>query len=147
MFSAIPIPYKLAGGLLLILGVFGAGYYKGYSGQHDELTSYKAQVTQTAADQKAAAIAKDKQNEEITNNIVQTWKSDHDRLSAVIAGMRNTDGRSAVSQTADSKQGNDDIIAFEGGTCSRSFYNKALDAELLLETWQEWALEHGITVE
>jgi hypothetical protein len=140
-----PTVLKGLGILLLLGGVFGAGWWRGYSGEHDKLTTYTVQVTQQGKDQAAQTLLKDMQNEEATRSIAQTWKTDHDRLVANNDWLRNhPNGSGPMPQTIDGQPGNADVVAIEGGTCTRTFYFKALDAEQLLEAWQAWAVAHSI---
>lgn len=62
-----PTIYKYLGILVVVIGMLGTAYYKGYSKEHDKLVTYQAQVAQAAKDQNAASELKDKQNKEQAN--------------------------------------------------------------------------------
>lgn len=138
--------YMAAATAVLVL-LLGIAVKYGIS-EHDALVTYTAQVAQVQKDNAAAQLVRNKTNEEITGNIALGWKSDHDRLTAALNGMRKpaNSGVGAGAGATDSYAGNDAVPTIEGGTCAKAFYDKALNAELLLETWQAWGLAHNLKV-
>lgn len=75
MFGALPIAYRLLGGLVLLAGVFLGGVFLGYRGPHNALVTLKSQVAQEAADQARAAQARDAENERVKKEITDDYQT------------------------------------------------------------------------
>lgn len=141
----MPIPYKYLAVLGVALAIFGAGWYSGYSPQHDKLTAYKAEVAQAAKSQQIANAEKEKEHDAQTVYVANSYDAYYKQL---IARLRDTQRRSSgVPQVASGPQGADGAEQELSRACQGSqFYANALEDALKLQHWQEWAARQRIPV-
>ena len=145
-----PTIYKYLGILVVVLGMLGAAYYRGYAGEHDKFVTFKAQVDQQAQDQNRIAKEKDAQNEAQTLAVADAYTADNNRLSAALEQLRKSTNRfSQLPKNADSSKGANETIGQSGGIagCTQEFYANALEDALTLQKWQEWAERLNLPVE
>lgn len=141
----MPILYKYLALLGVALAIFGAGWYSGYSPQHDKLVSYKAQVAQAAKDQEIAVKAKEKEHDAQTAYVADSYSNYYQQL---LTRLRDAQRRSSgLPQTASGPQGADGTQQELSRACQGSqFYSNALEDALKLQHWQEWAARQNIPV-
>jgi hypothetical protein len=144
-----PLVLKYGAYALVVIGIFGVGYWKGYAPEHDKLISFQAKVTQEANDQNAAAKRKDAENETQTLAVANAYTVDNNRLRAALEQLRkSTNSFSKLPKAADGSQGSDGAKQELSGTCQGSeFYANALEDALKLQKWQEWAERLNLSVE
>ena len=150
MLNLIPTPYRILAGLAVLLIACGSAYFAGWSGQHDLLVTYRAQVAQAAAAQAAQSHQKDLENEQQTKTVADAYRADADRLRTNLERLRKqspTGGR-AVSPFAIRTKSPDAAPGEQRGACEGSeFYANALSDALMLKDWQEWAIRQRLPVE
>lgn len=66
MFSVIPLPYKIAAALFLLVTVFGAGYMKGNARAEAEIAAF-------AAEQNAKVAELERKNAEISSTVITKY--------------------------------------------------------------------------
>lgn len=150
MLNLIPMPYRILGGLAVFLIACGTSYFYGWSGQHDLLIAYRAEVAQAAASQAAQSHQKDVENEAQTQAAAIAYSADADRLNAALERMRkqSSAGGRTVSQFALSAKSLDAATGEQRGACEGSeFYVNALNDALTVKSWQEWAIRQRLPVE
>jgi len=75
-----PNPYLILGAVVIVIGAFFGGYYKGYSAEHEKLLAFKAQVEAEAEKQKVHNESVVKQQELITEGVKNEYTA---RISAI----------------------------------------------------------------
>ena len=100
MFGIDQTVAKIIGGILLVLGLIGFGYYQGYSNQKEKFDAYKAEV-QAAADQQAKETAQiNAKNEKLFKETKDAYNAQLSSLRAYY-GMRSNQSSGTLSgQTA-----------------------------------------------
>jgi hypothetical protein len=81
LFSLVPAVYRWVALLLLVVALFGYGYYKGRVAGEVRLEAFVAKVEAEGAAALARAAEKARKQQEITNGIVEAWN----RSSADVA--------------------------------------------------------------
>lgn len=148
-----PIPtflYKYIGLALIAVGIFGAGYYKGFSGEHNKYITFQAQVTQAVQDQNVATKKKDAENDAQTLAVANAYSDYANRLNAALERLRNSNRNngSKLPPTTKSPQSPDGTSQELSGACKGSqFYANALEDAMKLQLWQDWAKRLNLEVQ
>lgn len=86
MFGLILSPFaKILGVIVLILAIFGAGYYKGYASEKDKFNQYKAEVEAEIRTQEAVNANIIKRQDIITEGINNEYQTKLNRLKSAYA--------------------------------------------------------------
>lgn len=133
MFNFIFTPVgKLLGVGLVAVAVFGYGYYKGYSSEHEKFLAYKAQIVAQVEQQEALNKSIAKQQEIKTEGIVNEYKA---RLAALRSGASRMQYNTNTLQLPEAKgtQGTFTAPSYE------VLVGQCLETTLMLTSLQEWA--------
>jgi hypothetical protein len=79
------LPYKLIAGLVGVLILVSGAYYKGYSGEHEKLITYQAQVTAIGKAQIAQNKIIEAKQQEASDHAASTLKTTSDSIHAYYA--------------------------------------------------------------
>ena len=86
MFGLILSPFaKILGVIVLILAIFGAGYYKGYASEKDKFNQYKAEVEAEIRTQEAVNANIIKRQDIITEGINNEYQTKLNRFKSAYA--------------------------------------------------------------
>jgi predicted alpha-1,6-mannanase (GH76 family) len=86
MFGLILSPFaKILGVIVLILAIFGVGYYKGYASEKDKFNQYKAEVEAEIRTQEAVNANIIKRQDIITEGINNEYQTKLNRLKSSYA--------------------------------------------------------------
>ena len=99
----IPLPYKLGGIVLAVMSIFCIGAYEGYSHEHAKFEEYQKQVAIVAEVQKQKVEQEKKQDEQISNNVVNGYRNALDSLHNFYT---SSSGVSSVSKATEGANGN-----------------------------------------
>jgi len=139
---------------LAIAGIFGAGWYKGYSGQHDKLVTYRAQVkslgkaqtkaTEAANDRVQAAATQATQDIQYATTSISGYYRDHP-----VVRVRNTcaSGSTLPIPTSDTRTV-DDTTAADNASAYVSPYDpeEVEQVAARLDGLQKLLIKDGVTV-
>lgn len=87
MFILNPLYKYLAIGVA-VLGLFGVGYYKGYSAEKERFDAFKAEIEAQYKAQELINNAKKKQQETISKSIRSEYEAKLNSLKSFYGGMR-----------------------------------------------------------
>ena len=129
-----PNPYLILGALLVVIGAFFGGYYKGYSAEHEKLLAFKAQVEAEAEKQKAHNESVVKQQELITEGVKNEYTA---RISAIHTYytrrvQQPSAGGGNVSSVSKPSPGTD------GSTSDPEFVGRCAETTAQLTALQAW---------
>lgn len=158
----IPLPYKIIAALALALSLVAAGYWRGYSNQHDALVSYRVQVAAAAAAQAQTAKIQEGKNDANTRTVSTNYASDSEHLGAVLGRLHKPAasrpgslpgaavnpgivGASGVQQ-AGTGQGACDESADDPCLVGRGIFDAAMKDALAWGAVQDWVVRVGIPV-
>lgn len=87
MFGLILSPFtKILGAIVIVLAIFGVGYYKGYASEKDKFNQYKAEVEAQIRTQEAVNANIIKRQDIITEGITNEYQAKLNRLKSGYAG-------------------------------------------------------------
>lgn len=134
---------KIIAVVLLVSGIFTAGYFFGWRSNHDDVVSLTSSLQQAAKDQAAAVKAKEIENDQTTMAVANSYSSELNSLQHT-----NTSNKpSRVSQTTQHTSTTPSTNGERSGTCEGTvFYNNALKCELQLKWIREWVSTEHIPV-
>ncbi len=156
------LPYKILGALALALALVGAGYWKGYSGQHDALVAYRAQIATAAAIQIQTVKTQEVKNDTNTQAVAKNYAADSRSLDVVLNGLRKPSSNHASSlsgiaihpvgtgapviQPGGTRQGNCDESADDPCLIKRGIFDSAMRDAQAWEAVQDWLVREEIPV-
>ena len=87
MFGLILSPFtKILGAIVIVLAIFGVGYYNGYASEKDKFNQYKAEVEAQIRTQEAVNANIIKRQDIITEGITNEYQAKLNRLKSGYAG-------------------------------------------------------------
>jgi len=98
MFGIDTIAARIIGGILLVLGLFGFGYYQGHSAVQAKFDTYKAEVQAAALAQEQKAKETDAKNKKLFEETKNAYNTQLASLRAYYQ-LRNNQGGSTLSGT------------------------------------------------
>lgn len=107
MFGLNPLILKWGGVVLIVLAVFGFGYYKGYDNQKQKFDAYKAEVVAAAEAQSKESAKVDAKNTKLFKDAQNAYNTSLANLRAYYS-MRNGKGGSAVPEISSTTAGVND---------------------------------------
>lgn len=162
MIPIIPLPYKLLGAFALAMALVAVGYWKGYSGQHDALVTYRAEVATAAAVQVQSAKTKEVKNDTSTETVAAHYAVNSGNLNAVLDGLRKPSSNHASNlsgiaihsgiagasgvQPAGTGQGACDESADDPCLIERGIFDSAMKDAQAWEAVQDWLVREEIPV-
>ena len=140
---------------LLLAGVFGAGWWKGYSGEHEKLITLTAQVEATGKAQNTQTKIADAKNKEQANEadknirIATDGIADYYRAHPVVRVRDACPGRSTLPEAADHPGGVDDTPASVDASAYVSPYDPEQVEQIAarLDGLQKLLIKDGVAVE
>jgi hypothetical protein len=129
--------------------IFLAGFGIGWSIEHDKLTSYKATVVATGHAQELVTKQKEKENDEQTKLIADSYSTAVLNLRAKLDRLQHsrTGGGSVSKATNDSKGINETGEEPSRACQSTEFYGNAVEDAQQIEFIHNWVIREGIPVE
>src|SRR5271169_4949417 len=79
---SLPWYYKVLGAVVILAAVYGGGYYRGYSGEHDKFVSFEQSVKDEGTAQAVAARARDLANEQQKKESADEYQKNLDDTNA-----------------------------------------------------------------
>lgn len=73
LWSVVPVGYRVLVYVGILLCVYGAGWYNGFSGEHDRYVAYEASVKAAAAAQERAVEKQTEEQNEQTKQVATTY--------------------------------------------------------------------------
>jgi hypothetical protein len=132
MFDFIFSPFaKLFGIGVITVGIFGIGYYKGYSSEHEKFVEYKAAIATQIAAQDALNQSIAKQQQIKTEGIINEYKA---KLIALRSGSNRMQYDTSTMQLPQTK-------GTQGTIAAPSYpvlVGQCLETTLMLTSLQEW---------
>lgn len=133
MFDFIFSPFaKLFGIGIIAVGIFGVGYYKGYSTEHEKFLDYKAEVKAQVRTQELIAENKAKQEQIKTEGIINEYKA---KLIALRSGSNRMQHNNPSTLQLPETKGT------QGAFTAPSYpvlVGQCLETTLMLTSLQEW---------
>lgn len=158
MFSLIPLPYKLIGVGILVIGLFGCGYWRGYTNEHIKFVAYESQVKAQGEMQANLNKQKEIENDRQTQQVAQDYAATTNELHNQLERLRNLyAGGSTVSTVASNSQGLNETgiklprscedTGYDPCEVSRQFFEGALNDANKVEGFQDWVIREHIPVQ
>ena len=98
---------RIIGIIVLIAGLFGAGYYKGYSGEKERFDTFKADLQAQVKAQEAINEATKKQQDIIGKSIRSDYENKLSALKSHYGGVRQQSSSNSLSSIPSSTIGID----------------------------------------
>lgn len=124
---------KIIGIIVLITGLFGVGYYKGYSAEKERFDQFKADLEAQVKAQEAVNESIKKQQDIIGKSIRSDYENKLNALKSYYSGVRQQSSSSALSALSSSTIGLDGKAPNLELACAYSTQQ--------LVSLQEWILE------
>ena len=134
-----PNPYLILGAVVIVIGAFFGGYYKGYANEHEKLLAFKAQVEAEAEKQKVHNESVVKQQELITDGVKNEYETRLAALRAYYARrvQQPSAGGGNVSGVSKPSPGTD------GSTSDPEFVGRCAETTAQLTALQAWIRKQG----
>jgi hypothetical protein len=98
---------RIIGIIVLVAGLFGAGYYKGYSGEKERFDTFKADLQAQVKAQEAINEATKKQQDIIGKSIRSDYENKLSALKSYYGGVRQQSSSNSLSAIPSSTIGID----------------------------------------
>ena len=98
---------RIIGIIVLVAGLFGAGYYKGYSGEKQRFDQFKADLEAQVKAQEAVNESIKKQQDIIGKSIRSDYENKLSALKSYYGGMRQQSSSNGLSSLSNSTIGLD----------------------------------------
>lgn len=143
MLPIIPLPYRIGAAVIIAAVIYGTGYWRGYSGEHDKVLELHALAKAQADETKR----KDAENESTARAVADNFERERAALADALNRMRKSSSGSLPKAT-NSAESTHAASGESSRTCEGStFYEKALKDAQSIGLWQEWAEKNNLPVE
>ena len=140
MGGLIPLPYRIAAGVVFIVAIFAAGYFYGWSGINNNFIAYKSKVDEAGRQQSEQSKQKEIENDRQTKAVEADYLAERTALFGNLERLRvKSAGGGSMPSNADSAKGVNGTAVEQLGDCEGSkFYTNALDDAMKLKWLQSW---------
>lgn len=126
---------KIIGVIVVLGGLFGAGYYKGYSGEKERFDAFKADLEAQVKAQQAINEATKKQQDIIGKSIRSEYEAKLSAIKSYYGGMRQQSSSNSLSAIPNS------TIGFDGKATNLELAGQCAQTTLMLVQLQDWILQ------
>jgi hypothetical protein len=126
---------KIIGVIVLIGALFGAGYYKGYSGEKQRFDTFKADIEAQVKAQEAINEATKKQQDIIGKSIRSDYENKLSALKSYYSGVFKRSNSNELSSVPSS------TFSINESSTDSVFTGQCAQTTLMLVNLQEWITE------